>query len=226
MSTWDNAIRHTRALESALDTKLSNYSRIGADIAGGGGVSGVEAAEEGVGGYRLVEEEVEELLDKALSDLSSHCNGPTPPSTSMQNALSRHRSNLDDYRRDYTRIKRNIESALAKSDLLGSVRRDIDSCKAARASQTEALLADRDHIDASHRMIDEITATAQATRQAFFEDSATIRNINARMGRVANQIPGINKLIAAIGTRRRRDQYIIAGVAAACILFLLWYMFG
>lgn len=64
MSTWDNAIRHTRALESALDTKLSNYSRIGADIAGGGGVSGVEAAEEGVGGYRLVEEEVEELLDK------------------------------------------------------------------------------------------------------------------------------------------------------------------
>lgn len=64
MSTWDNAIRHTRALESALDTKLSNYSRIGADIAGGGGVAGAEAAEEGVGGYKLVEEEVEELLDK------------------------------------------------------------------------------------------------------------------------------------------------------------------
>lgn len=144
----------------------------------------------------------------------------------MQNALSRHRSNLDDYRRDFARVRRNIEAALAKSDLLGSVRRDIDSYKAARASQTEALLADRDHIDASHRMIDEITATAQATRQAFFEDSATIRNINARMGRVAGQIPGINKLIAAIGTRRRRDQYIIAGVAAACILFLLWYMFG
>lgn len=64
MSTWDNAIRHTRALESALDTKLSNYSRIGADIAGGGGSTSAAAAEEGVGGYKLVEEEVEELLDK------------------------------------------------------------------------------------------------------------------------------------------------------------------
>lgn len=65
MSTWDNAIRHTRALESALDTKLSNYSRIGADIAGGGGAASASAAaEEGVGGYKLVEEEVEELLDK------------------------------------------------------------------------------------------------------------------------------------------------------------------
>lgn len=144
----------------------------------------------------------------------------------MQNALARHRSNLDDYQRDFARVRRNIDSVIAKSNLLGSVRRDIDQYKAARASQTEALLADRDHIDSSHRMIDEITATAQATRQAFFEDSATIRNINARMSRVANQIPGINQLINAIGTRRRRDQYIIAGLSSACVLFILWYMFG
>lgn len=67
MSTWDNAIRHTRALESALDTKLSNYSRIGADIAGGSASTSSEAAEEGIGGYKLVEEEVEELLDKVRS---------------------------------------------------------------------------------------------------------------------------------------------------------------
>lgn len=75
MTSWDNARRHARALESALDTKLASYSRLAADIAGGvgsraGGSGGggpsrdVLDAEEGVGGYKLVEEEIEELLGK------------------------------------------------------------------------------------------------------------------------------------------------------------------
>lgn len=66
MTSWDNARRHARALESALDTKLASYSRLAADIAGGGrfGASDQNSAEEGVGGYKLVEEEVEELLGK------------------------------------------------------------------------------------------------------------------------------------------------------------------
>ncbi len=67
--SWDNARRHARALESALDTKLASYSRLAADIAGGGRFGGpsrdtLAQEEEGVGGYRLVEEEVEELLEK------------------------------------------------------------------------------------------------------------------------------------------------------------------
>lgn len=71
--SWDNARRHARALESALDTKLASYSRIAADIAGGGRFGGpsrdtLAQEEEGVGGYKLVEEEVEELLDKVSRD--------------------------------------------------------------------------------------------------------------------------------------------------------------
>lgn len=74
-STWDNARRHARALEQALESKLSAYSRIAADISrgGGGGTSStgagssrgeVNVEDEGEGGYRLVEEELEELVGK------------------------------------------------------------------------------------------------------------------------------------------------------------------
>lgn len=73
MSTaWDNARRHARALETALDAKVSTYSKIASTITRGGssgsgnaGSSSREAElEDGAGGYKLVEEEIEELLSK------------------------------------------------------------------------------------------------------------------------------------------------------------------
>lgn len=71
-TSWENARRHARALEQALETKLSSYSKIAAGISRGG-ASGAAAGssrgeinveEEGEEGYRLVEEEVEELVGK------------------------------------------------------------------------------------------------------------------------------------------------------------------
>lgn len=66
-SSWDNARRHARALETALDAKLSTYSKIASTItrAGGGSSSTKpEDIEDGEGGYKLVEEEIEELISK------------------------------------------------------------------------------------------------------------------------------------------------------------------
>ena len=72
MSTaWDNGRRHARALETALEGKVSSYSKLAAVISRGtsssAGSSSDSAAaldEEGVGRYKLVEEEIEELLGK------------------------------------------------------------------------------------------------------------------------------------------------------------------
>lgn len=61
--SWDNARRHARALETALDAKLATYSRIANTISRG---PGGPSTEDGQGGYKLVEEEIEELLAKVL----------------------------------------------------------------------------------------------------------------------------------------------------------------
>ncbi len=71
---WDNARRHARALETALDAKLSSYAKIAATVSRGAAAYGnrdeLSLEEEGVGGYKLVEEEVEELLSKVSSEIS------------------------------------------------------------------------------------------------------------------------------------------------------------
>lgn len=79
-TSWDNARRHARALETALDAKVSTYSKIASTITRGGssgnaGSSSREAElEDGAGGYKLVEEEIEELLSKAsYGMILGHC---------------------------------------------------------------------------------------------------------------------------------------------------------
>lgn len=236
-TSWDNARRHARALETALDAKLSTYSRVAANISrsssggGGGGSSSRDAlADEGEGGYKLVEEEIEELLSKleqAIDDLTTLINSPSqPPSASMQHAAQRHRDNLDDYRRDFLRARNNVEAAVARSNLLGSVRKDISDYKSSLPSQTDALLQDRGRIDSSHRMMDDTLNQAYATREDFAQQRTLLAQIDSRMGRVLSQMPGINSLISMIHSRRRRDGIIVACVVAFCVLLLLGYMFG
>lgn len=78
-TTWENARRHARALEQALETKLSTYSKLAAGISrGGAGSEGagssrgqVNIEDEGEGGYRLVEEELEELVGKVRDIVNS-----------------------------------------------------------------------------------------------------------------------------------------------------------
>ncbi|WWC92774.1 uncharacterized protein L201_007733 [Kwoniella dendrophila CBS 6074] len=233
--SWDNARRHARALETALDSKLSTYSKLAATIARGGGSSKDQSSLEqedgdGIGGYKLVEEEIEELLGKleqAIDDLSTLINSPSqPPSASMQHAAQRHRDNLDDYRRDFIRTRGNVEQTIRRSNLLGSVRKDINDYKKATDSQTDALLQDRSRIDSSHRMIDDTLNQAYATREDFAQQRGLLSSIDSRMGGVLSQMPGINSLITAIRTRRRRDTLILGCVVGFCVILLLGYTFG
>ena len=130
MSTWENARKHARALDARLETKLTAYSKLAAQISAGSprpSTDKLSEQEEGIGGYKLMEEEIDELLEKvsmlshtlpssdadnglqlsgAIDALTALLNSPDiPPSTSMMHAASRHRDVLDDYRRDFIRTR-------------------------------------------------------------------------------------------------------------------------
>ena len=53
--------------------------------------------------------------------------------------------------------------------------------KAAHASTTDALLAERDYIDGSHRMTDQLLEQAYETRAEFGQQRNAISGINTRM---------------------------------------------
>ena len=84
-SAWDDARRHARALETALDGKMSAYTKAAAGLSRNIPSSSTSTAEpdesdEGAGGYKLLEEEVEELLSKVCEALSRvRCFQTKPP---------------------------------------------------------------------------------------------------------------------------------------------------
>ncbi|ORX37759.1 28 kda golgi snare protein [Kockovaella imperatae] len=229
-TSWDNARKHARALETALEAKLSAYSKAAVAVARTSATPGSSSAvEEGEGDHELLEEQVEELLnklDQAVDELFNLINSPSqPPSSAMQHAAQRHRDNLEDYRRDFMRTKSNVRQALQRVNLLGSVRKDIDNYRSAQMSQTDALLADRGRIDSSHRMMDDTLNQAYATREDFAQQRSMLASIESRMGGVLSQMPVINSLINMIRSRRRRDAIILGCVAGVCMLLLLYYLF-
>jgi len=38
-------------------------------------------------------------------------------------------------------------------------------------------------------------------------------------------VPGLNHVVEQILRRRSRDDYVVAGVIASCVLITLWYVF-
>ncbi|KAL7408787.1 28 kda golgi snare protein [Mrakia frigida] len=229
--SWDNLRRHARALETALDSKLTSYSKLASSISRSGGTRDeLVMEEEGEGGYKLVEEEVEELIAKltqTVEQLSETLNDPDEtPSTTMLHAVQRHREVLGDYKRDFLQTRTNVQHALNSQNLLGSVRKDINAFKAARSTTADALLNERSTIDSSHRMTDEVLEQAYATRSDFAQQRSSLQNINSRMGSTLNTLPGMNTLLGLIQSKRRKDTIILGCVIGTLTVLFLMYVVG
>ncbi|KAL4070702.1 V-snare-domain-containing protein [Scleroderma citrinum] len=223
MSTYDSLHRQCRTLESLFDNKLTSYSRLASTIAKSS--DDVEAAGSRER-WRDIETEVEDLLEKleesndALLALSSNPDTP-PPSQSMMRAIQRHREVYQDYVREFRRTKANVKHALEQANLLSGVRNDIEAYK---SSTADSLLAERGHIDSSHRMTDEVLEQAYETRAEFTRQRASLSSINTRMANIIGTMPGINNLLSMIKSRRRRDSIILGLVITVCLILLLSYM--
>jgi len=222
MTTYDSLHRQCRTLESLFDSKLTSYGRLAATISRAGPNDDLEAGPS----WREAESEVEDLLEK-LGETNSALDAvaqdtDNPPSQSMLRAIQRHRDVYQDYGREFRRTKANVQAAVDQANLLSGVRNDIDAYK---SSATEALLAERGHIDSSHQMIDATLDQARETRTEFARQQSSLGAIQTRMVGVLNTVPGINKVLSMIHSRRRRDTYIMGGLIAVCLFIILNYMF-
>jgi Golgi SNAP receptor complex protein 1 len=162
-----------------------------------------------------------EKLEETNEQLALLANNPDSEiSQSMNRAIQRHRDVYHDYARELKRTKANVQQAIDQSNLLSGVRNDIDAYK---SSAAESLLAERSRIDGSHAIADEMLEQAFETRSEFSRQRHSLTAINTRMTSVISTIPGVNKLVSMISSRRRRDTIILGVVIGVCILIILTY---
>jgi Golgi SNAP receptor complex protein 1 len=93
-------------------------------------------------------------------------------------------------------------------------------------ASTEQLLRERNAIDNSMKSANSVLGQAAQVRSELRAQGAGLRGVTGTMANIAGNVPGLNGLIAMIQKKRQQDDRVVGGVAAACILFTLWYLFG
>lgn len=86
------------------------------------------------------------------------------------------------------------------------------------------MLDERNRIDRSHDVTDNVLSQAYAVNESFIVQRETLSNINRRIAAAANKVPGINSLIGKITTKKRRDGVIMGCFIALCFILFFWLM--
>ncbi|KAJ3274859.1 Golgi SNAP receptor complex member 1, partial [Blyttiomyces sp. JEL0837] len=218
---WDSLRKQAKLLESELESKLVNYSKAGSSVTSNGGGSsssgGASSSMAPVGGFSSIEtteREIDGLIRKLTTiidsmasflDLQSSSSNP-----SMMHMLQRHRDILYDYSKEFKRTKSNIASARDHAELLSSVREDINMYK--NTSMQDYLLTERNKIDGSHNMADQVLEQAYETRDQLDSQRRMLFNSRSRLSQTLSRFPMIQNLIGKINTKKRRDAVVMACV--------------
>ncbi|XP_038817238.1 Golgi SNAP receptor complex member 1 isoform X3 [Salvelinus namaycush] len=229
---WEDLRKQARQLENELDLKLVSFSKL---------CTSYSSSRDGRRGdsnsdttpllnnstqdrmFETMSVEIEQLLAKltGVNDKMAEYTstpGVTSLNAALMHTLQRHRDILQDYTHEFHKTKANFLAIREREDLLGSVRKDIETYKSGSGvnnRRTELFLKEHDHL----RNI------AMATKENMTSQRGLLKSIHSRVNTLANRFPAINNLIQRINLRKRRDSLILGGVIGVCTILLLLYAF-
>lgn len=178
-----------------------------------------------------MEDEINTLqteLDRLISRLQDLISGrltASASSSSQTAAVRRFREILLDLRSDYEKSTANVRRAKERNELLGGARGGNNGGNANDPAM-DHLLRERNHIQNSMNVASDVLGQADSVRQDLYGQGRSLRSTNSLMAQLTGNVPGLNNLIENIRRRRSRDDKIVAGVIATCIVFTLWYLLG
>uniref|UniRef100_A0A3B3UVM6 Golgi SNAP receptor complex member 1 n=1 Tax=Poecilia latipinna TaxID=48699 RepID=A0A3B3UVM6_9TELE len=228
---WEDLRKQARQLENELDLKLVSFSKL---------CTSYSSSRDGRRGetsdttpllnnstqdrmFDTMSVEIEQLLAKLTGVNDKMAEYTNTPGTASLNAalmhtLQRHRDILQDYTHEFHKTKSNFLAIREREDLLGSVRKDIETYKSGSGvnnRRTELFLKEHEHL----RNI------AMATKENMTSQRGMLKSIHSRVNTLANRFPTINSLIQRINLRKRRDSLILGTVIGVCTILLLLYAF-
>jgi golgi SNAP receptor complex member 1 len=90
----------------------------------------------------------------------------------------------------------------------------------------DLLMRERNHIANSQTAATSVINQASEIRSDLRNQGLSLGRVQSTMGMIVGNIPGLNMVMEQIRRKRSKDDKIVAGVIASCILFTLWYLFG
>uniref|UniRef100_A0A8C8C8Z9 Golgi SNAP receptor complex member 1 n=1 Tax=Oncorhynchus tshawytscha TaxID=74940 RepID=A0A8C8C8Z9_ONCTS len=237
---WEDLRKQARQLENELDLKLVSFSKLCTSYSssrdGRRGDSNSDTApllnnstQDRM--FETMSGEIEQLLAKltGVNDKMAEYTstpGVTSLNAALMHTLQRHRDILQDYTHEFHKTKANFLAIREREDLLGSVRKDIETYKSGSGvnnRRTELFLKEHEHL---RKYDPERTHTHTHTLLlTFLTPNRLLKSIQSRVNTLANRFPAINNLVQRLNLRKRRDSLILGGVIGVCTILLLLYAF-
>ena len=223
---WEDLRRQARHLENEIDAKLVAFSKLGIN-SGSKLVNSDEVPlldEEHV--FENMASEIEALLAKLFS-INERMSELQPNGAAMLHTMQRHKDILKDYKLEFSKIRNNFAARRDREDLLGSVRKEIDSNykSASGLNRREMYLKENQHIHNSDRLINDQISIAMETREHLVTQRQAFKRIQTRLNDISNRFPAVNSLIQRINLRKRRDSLILGLIVGFCTFLMLLYAF-
>ncbi|KAI3354321.1 hypothetical protein L3Q82_018855 [Scortum barcoo] len=176
--------------------------------------------------------EIEQLLAKltAVNDkMAEYTNAPGAASlnAALMHTLQRHRDILQDYTHEFHKTKGNFLAIREREDLLGSVRKDIETYKSGSGvnnRRTELFLKEHEHLRNCFSLC--LFSIAMATKENMTSQRGMLKSIQSRVNTLASILyVALCARLCRINLRKRRDSLILGTVIGVCTILLLLYAF-
>jgi golgi SNAP receptor complex member 1 len=174
-----------------------------------------------------LQQEIQRLLSH-LQDLITGRLSSAARTPGHQAVVGRYRDILADLRSDLEKSTQTVRRASERRELLQGAAPSplIASGNGGNDPAMDHLLRERSHIQNSMSAANNVLGQAESVRTNLRYQGQSLRGAQGMMLQLTSNIPGLNSLVENIRRRRGRDDMVVAGVIATCVVFTLWYMFG
>eukprot|EP00742_Colponemidia_sp_Colp-10_P007347 GILJ01007908.1.p1 GENE.GILJ01007908.1~~GILJ01007908.1.p1 ORF type:complete len:265 (+),score=33.03 GILJ01007908.1:587-1381(+) len=231
---WEHLRGEARKLEHELESKIQQYAKLSTTLgklqADSNSKNRQDEDPEMGEGAPLISQN-EQLaaslgtdIDHNLATLGNVTESMSRCVTSAATSalVQRYQDILQDYTREFSRIRSNINSYMKREELLRGAR----GRSSGLSSRTKELLRERAALDNSLSVADSVIDTARATRDNLTLQRQAFNNITDRLLQLGEALPGVNTLLGKIDKKKRKDAMIVGSVIAICTFATVIYMFG
>lgn len=190
-------------------------------------------AESGMSSQHTEQEEatLRHDIQRTLTNLQDLITGQLQPASERvgsQNAIllvKRYREILFDLSGDFEKARQAHVRKQERAKLMEGANRSSAAGNGSDDPAMDHLLRERNHIGNSLNAASSVIAQANEVRSDLRTQGMSLGRVQGMMSSIASNIPGINTIVENIRRKRSKDDKIVAGVIASCILFTLWYLF-
>eukprot|EP00531_Pseudo-nitzschia_arenysensis_P008078 CAMPEP_0116143646 /NCGR_PEP_ID=MMETSP0329-20121206/15564_1 /TAXON_ID=697910 /ORGANISM="Pseudo-nitzschia arenysensis, Strain B593" /LENGTH=237 /DNA_ID=CAMNT_0003638985 /DNA_START=397 /DNA_END=1110 /DNA_ORIENTATION=- len=232
---FDTLKRQATKLERSLEDKVARYQQLVQSIPDSS-TSDLFLAESGMGSPTIASTAEDEAALRhdiqrtltTLQDLVTTQLQPKAEKLGKSVLVKRYREILFDLSGDFEKSRQAHTRKVERAKLLEGANSNNNN-KASNLDIDQQgmdhLMRERNHIHNSQSAAAQVIHQATEIRNDLRSQGLSLGRAQNLMTNITTNIPGINTLVEQIRKKRSKDDMIVAGVIASCILFTLWYLF-